>query len=103
MANAYTTALRHGVAHVRIYLMLGRNRAVPFLIVFCLSLVLGTVGCGKQGSASAAGGPPPAFRVKVQVAQPQRVGEFTEYIATLKSRNATILQPQVEGYITNIL
>ena len=40
--------------------------------------------------------------VKVQTAELQQVGEFTEYLATLKSRNASILQPQVEGEITRI-
>jgi RND family efflux transporter MFP subunit len=36
-------------------------------------------------------------------AQAQSVGQYTEYISTLKSRNSSVLQPQVEGQITRIL
>jgi RND family efflux transporter MFP subunit len=40
--------------------------------------------------------------VKIQVAQLQPVGDFTEYLATLKSRNAAVIQPQVDGNVTKI-
>jgi RND family efflux transporter MFP subunit len=63
-------------------------------------LALG-IGCtGRvQGASDSA---PPAFPVKVQLAQKQRVGECTEYLATLRSRNSAVLQPQVEGNITRV-
>jgi RND family efflux transporter MFP subunit len=64
-----------------------------------LALAIGCTGRVQGASDSA----PPAFPVKVQVAQKQRVGESTEYLATLRSRNSAVLQPQVEGNIIRIL
>ncbi len=70
------------------------------LAALIATLTLAT-GCTKsvQGGAE---DPPQAFPVKVQVAEGRRVGDATEYLATLKSRNAAILQPQVEGQVTRI-
>ncbi len=72
--------------------------------ILFLTLLTGLLcaSCSRpaQGNAPAAG--PQAMPVKVQTAELQQVGEFTEYLATLKSRNAAILQPQVEGEITRI-
>lgn len=58
-------------------------------------------GCGKDASADKPAGPQ-AFPVKVITAQAQLVPQSTDYLATLKSRNAVALQPQVEGDITRI-
>jgi RND family efflux transporter MFP subunit len=70
-------------------------------ISILLAVVLGATACNKgveaKGDAQA-----PIPSVKVLLAQPQRVGEFTEYMAVLKSRNAAVLQPQVEGQVTRI-
>jgi RND family efflux transporter MFP subunit len=65
-------------------------------VVFCLFC-----GCGNNVSA---GKPavPPALPVKIITAQEQLVPRSTDYLATLKSRNASALQPQVEGDITRI-
>jgi len=63
--------------------------------VFLLSF-----GCASDPSAKPAG--PPAFPVKVVSAQPQLVPQSTDYLATLKSRNSAVLQPQVEGDIIKI-
>jgi RND family efflux transporter MFP subunit len=41
--------------------------------------------------------------VKTVQAQAQSVGQYTEYISTLKSRNSSVLQPEVEGQITRIM
>ncbi|ABF41819.1 secretion protein HlyD [Candidatus Koribacter versatilis Ellin345] len=57
--------------------------------------------CGR----SAQGGAPqgfPAMHVQTQPALAQNVGDFTEYLATIKSRGSSILQPEVEGQITQI-
>ncbi len=72
------------------------------ILFFTLLTGLLCASCSRpaQGNAPAAG--PQAMPVKVQTAELQQVGEFTEYLATLKSRNAAILQPQVEGEITRI-
>jgi RND family efflux transporter MFP subunit len=63
-------------------------------------LVVG-LGCGDTKSAKAGGGPQ-AMPVKVKTAAPASVSDFTEYVATLKSRDSAIVMPQVEGIITEI-
>jgi RND family efflux transporter MFP subunit len=40
--------------------------------------------------------------VKVEVVEERLVPDFTDYLATLRSRNSSALQPQVEGEITRI-
>jgi RND family efflux transporter MFP subunit len=45
---------------------------------------------------------PPAVPVKIEVARSVPFQETTEYVATLKSRDAAIIMPQVEGQITDI-
>jgi len=59
-------------------------------------------GCGKDPRADAKAGGPPAFPVKVITAQAQMVPISTDYLATLKSRNSSVLQPQVEGEIVKV-
>lgn len=71
------------------------------LKIICLSVLLAVVGC-RQDSNPKAAGAPQAFPVKVQTLQAQVVPDSTEYLATLKSRNASALQPQVEGDVTKI-
>ena len=77
------------------------GRSFLFIGLGLLSAAL-LLGCNKTAGGAAAGGPQ-ATPVKVQSAELQRVPQFTEYIAVLKSRNAAVLQPEVEGQITNIL
>jgi len=60
------------------------------------------VACGRQTTNAASGGGPQGFPVKVVKVQAQLVPETTDYLATLKSRNASALQPQVEGEVTKI-
>src|SRR5258708_8020788 len=66
-----------------------------------LSLVFS--GCSRP---PANGGPPgadaPGFPVKISVVEEHMVPDFTDYLATLRSRNTTALQPQVEGAIGKI-
>jgi RND family efflux transporter MFP subunit len=66
-----------------------------------VALALGLAGCGKTQAGSEPSGPQ-AFPVKVITAQSQVVPLSTDYMATLKSRNAATLQPLVEGDITRI-
>jgi RND family efflux transporter MFP subunit len=75
------------------------NRVI-LLCLAGLACALAT-GCTEHKQAGA-GDPPPAMGVNIQVAQLQNVGQYTEYLATMKSRNASVLQPQVEGQITRI-
>src|SRR5215470_12855049 len=60
-----------------------------------------TTGCGNSSSAAKPSGPQ-AFPVKVITAEAQTVPQSTDYLATLKSRNSSVLQPQVEGDIVKI-
>jgi len=77
-----------------------RRRSVLVWVLTILNALL-LAGCADQtrGEASA---PPQALPVKVKKAALQSVGDYTEYIATLKSRSSAILQPEVEGQITRI-
>lgn len=65
-------------------------------------LTCGVLGCGKSNPKADAPSGPQAFPVKVLMVQAQTVPESTDYLATLKSRNASALQPQVEGQVIKI-
>ncbi len=69
---------------------------IPF-IVSCVFLA----GCASGARAGQPTGPQ-AFPVKVVTAESQLVPFSTDYLATLKSRNAATLQPLVEGDIIEI-
>ncbi|MFZ0637765.1 MAG: efflux RND transporter periplasmic adaptor subunit [Candidatus Acidiferrales bacterium] len=56
--------------------------------------------CGKKDPS--AGQPPPSITVKTSIAQNVAIPDETEYLATLKSRHSTTLNPQVEGFVTEI-
>jgi RND family efflux transporter MFP subunit len=66
-----------------------------------------TVGACRQGDAAgAAGGPPgggmPAMGVEAITLAAKPVERSNEFIATVKSRRSTTIQPQAEGFITRI-
>ncbi|HEY6349638.1 MAG TPA: efflux RND transporter periplasmic adaptor subunit [Candidatus Angelobacter sp.] len=75
---------------------------ISIRILFCCAVAALVAGCSRQTTNAAAAGKPPAFPVTVITVQAQLAPEATEYLATLKSRNASALQPQVEGEITKI-
>jgi RND family efflux transporter MFP subunit len=78
------------------------NSRHNFVFLACLLMnVLALTGCSKPGVAAGPSGPP-SLPVKIQIAQTQLVPESTDYLATLKSRNSSALQPQVEGDIVRI-
>ena len=72
-----------------------------------LLLVLTTAACSDDGAAASPGGPtggaPMAMGVEAVTLTPHPVERSTEYIATVKSRRSTTIQPQVEGFITAIM
>ncbi|HVZ19404.1 MAG TPA: efflux RND transporter periplasmic adaptor subunit, partial [Terriglobales bacterium] len=73
-------------------------------IALVLPLLLAIASCSpKPDPAAAANAGPPAMPVKVRKAEPQPVPQFTEYVATLKSRSSAVLKPEVEGQITRIM
>jgi RND family efflux transporter MFP subunit len=77
------------------------TRKAALMTVATSLIALFFLGCAsgaKVGAASA----PQAFPVKVITAQSQVVPLSTDYLATLRSRSASTLQPLVEGDITRI-
>ncbi len=78
-----------------------RNYALILFLLFVVGLFDGCTRKDNQAAAASAG--PQAMRVKTIQATAQSVGQYTEYISTLKSRSSAILQPEVEGQITRIM
>src|SRR5690349_7511063 len=68
------------------------------------TIFLAAVGCSNDKTKSGPQGAPgmQAVSVKVQTIKAHPVGEFTDYLATLVSRDSSVLQPDVEGQVTNI-
>jgi RND family efflux transporter MFP subunit len=71
-----------------------------FAVVSAFALLVLTAACG--GSKAVTAGAPQAMPVQVHTAQPEKVDESTEYVATLKSRDTAVIMPQVDGIITEI-
>lgn len=72
-----------------------------FSLSILILLVSLCAACGRSGQV-AQGAAPEAMPVKVQQVQEESVGEYTEYLSNLRSRNSSVLQPQVEGQVTRI-
>src|SRR5690349_7930517 len=70
-----------------------------------LALPLLLAGCGENkaqaGPGGGAGGR--AMPVPMQTAQATSVNTTSDYLAVLKSRNVTSINPQVDGQLTHIL
>jgi len=72
---------------------------VPSLfVVLCLAAI--AVGCGPKQAAGNLD--PAATPVKTIVVRPVAISDASEYLATLKSRHSTALNPLVEGQVTQI-
>lgn len=67
-----------------------------------LALLAFLAGCTRQVQG-AGDNRPQALPVRIEVAQLHPAAEFSEYMATLRSRRAAVLRPDVEGQITRIL
>jgi RND family efflux transporter MFP subunit len=80
------------------------SRVREVCLVFPL-MALMAAGCGNGDAAPGPGGPPRGMAMGVETvtlaAKP--VERKSEYVATVKSRRSTTIQPQVEGFITAIL
>jgi len=75
-----------------------RQRTV--LLVLAVGSLVSVTACGH----SAAEGPqgPPTVPVKVQHIGSQEIGNTSEYVATIKSRNSATIMSDVEGWIFDI-
>jgi RND family efflux transporter MFP subunit len=70
--------------------------------VCLLAAAMAAAGCGRPGAdAARSGGPPPAA-VEVVTLGNAPVERTSEFIGTVKSRNSTTIQPQVDGIIRRI-
>ncbi|NDQ57215.1 MAG: efflux RND transporter periplasmic adaptor subunit [Acidipila sp.] len=77
----------------------GLRGVVPATIC-ALSLALIAGGCGKKEAT--ASHEAPAVAVQTMVVAPVAIADSSEYLATLKSRHSTALNPQVEGQVTHV-
>jgi RND family efflux transporter MFP subunit len=75
-------------------------RPTAFLLAPSLAL-LGALSACSRGSAAGPVGPP-AVHVKVQRINSQPIGNTSEYVATIKSRNSATIMSDVEGWIFDI-
>lgn len=100
MPDRFLLLVTHSVRPIKF--QEGFTPLISVRIFFCCAVALLISGCSRQPTSAAAAGQPQAFPVQVITAQAQLVPDATEYLATLKSRNAAALQPQVEGEITKI-
>jgi RND family efflux transporter MFP subunit len=73
-------------------------------------LVLAAAGCtggAQEGGAAAGGpggrgGPPMAMPVEIVTLAEKPMEQIGDFVATVKSRRSTTIQPQVEGFLTRI-
>jgi RND family efflux transporter MFP subunit len=73
------------------------------LLAAILAACAASAGCsGKEAPNPQAAGPQ-AMPVKVLEAKAVPVNDASEYVATMKSRDSSVIMPQVEGQITQIL
>src|SRR5689334_6030490 len=80
----------------------------PFLalLVFCTGAAAGCGGGNQQqaGPGGAGGrGAFPAMGVKTVTVEPKPIPQTSEFVATIKSLRSTNIQPQVDGFVRQIL
>ncbi|HET9167418.1 MAG TPA: efflux RND transporter periplasmic adaptor subunit, partial [Candidatus Angelobacter sp.] len=79
--------------------MMIKKAILQTILLIALACLLASCGGGAKAGTPAG---PQAFPVKTMTAQAETVPISTDYLATLRSRNAATLQPLVEGDITKI-
>src|SRR5688572_27630356 len=81
-------------------------RSFAFYSLIAMACV--TAACGGNGAAQggADGGPPgggpPPMPVEIVTLSAKPVEQMSEFVASLKSRTSTTIQPEVEGFIVRI-
>ncbi len=78
-----------------------RQRALKFVLLIVPVASLAWLAACSRGSAEGPQGPP-TMPVKVQAVQSQPIGDSSEYVATIKSRNSATINSDVEGWIFDI-
>jgi RND family efflux transporter MFP subunit len=73
-------------------------RSLAFLSALCIVAL--SFACGPKQPAENQDAP--AIPVRTAVMQPVSISDVSEYLAALKSRHSLVLDPQVEGQVTNI-
>jgi len=63
---------------------------------------IGAACGGGGGQQQGPGGAPPPMPVEIVTLTAKPVEQTTEYVATLKSRRSSTIQPEVEGFLTRI-
>lgn len=82
--------------------------AIPRLFAFYSLMALVAIGaaCGGGPQAGPGGGPPggapPPMPVEIVTLSAKPVEQTSEFVASLKSRQSTTIQPEVEGFVTRI-
>ena len=74
----------------------------PSRLLAALGLAALTIACSGGSVRGEQPQSPAGMQVKVETARLVSVRDTTEYVATLKSRDAAVIMPQVEGQITQI-
>src|SRR6202789_639241 len=86
-----------GAFRVRSCAMRKSAHRIGILLLLSAFLALITIGCNRSNASAPQG--PAAMPVKVQTVQDQSVGDASEYVATIKSRNSATIMSDVEGWI----
>ena len=85
---------------MRLYSGRAKSKFGQYGVAFCSSTLL-LLGCGEK-KVEGQGNTVQAMPVQVQVVPSKEIVNSTEYLSILKSRHSANINPQVEGYITNI-
>lgn len=81
---------------------------MPRVFAFYSLMALAAIGaaCGGGQEQGQGGGPPggalPPMPVEIVTLATKPVEQSTEYVASLKSRRSSTIQPEVEGFVTRI-
>jgi RND family efflux transporter MFP subunit len=76
----------------------------PTLVALTLALAVGVCGCRQnQTDPAAAPAAPPPTDVTTIVLEPKPIPQSSEYVATVRSLRSITLQPEVEGFVRQIL
>ena len=75
------------------------------VVASLLFVTVAVAACGgrEPASAAAAQAAPPPMDVKTVTLQPKPVPQSSEFVSTIRSLRSTTIQPQVEGFVRQIL